>query len=138
MHQDPEHEDYDDDDYNYYPSYNEYGYPKQFDIDWAAWEKWLSKAIKDIVEEDKNVWIVGHNLDKTNKKFNVGDSTHKNISKQKYFMYLGSNSYDESVWKKKYFVSNKLDQQYRHHLEANAVHFLKQPNYYKGLYDNLN
>ena len=51
MHQDPEHSDYDDDEYNYYPQYNDYGYPKEFAINWAAWEEWLSDAIKDIVNE---------------------------------------------------------------------------------------
>ena len=131
MHQDPEHEDYDDDEYNYYPSYNDYGYPKQFNVDFSAWETWLSKVIKDIVEED-NVWVFGHKYTSSDKS-----KTDKE-AKSKYFMYLGNNTHDEGVWKKKYFVSNKLEQKYRQHLESHAVHFLRQPNYYKGLFDNLN
>jgi len=129
MHQDPEHEDYDDDEYNYYPEYNDYGYPKDFKIDWDAWDKWLSKAMKEIVKEDKNIWIFG------NKKDNIFK-----ISKfeDKYFMYLGKNKYDESVWKTKYFNINKLELQYKNHLASNASYFLRQPMYYRGMFDNLN
>ena len=138
MHQDPEHEDYDDDEYNYYPEYNEYGYPdsKKFDIDFAAWEKWLAKAIKDIVEEDENVWVFGHKLS-DNKKSN-GDKIKGKKLDDKYFMYLGSNYYDESVWKTKYFICNKLEIGYKNHLSSYAAHFLRQPSYYRGMFDNLN
>jgi len=131
MHQDPEHEDYDDDEYNYYPEYGGYGYSdysKKFNIDWAAWEKWLSKALKDIVEEDNNVWVVG--------------GTKKNLSNNtlsdKYFMYLGSNKYDETVWKSKYFIKNDLNKYYKNHISNHASYFLNQPSYYRGLFDNLN
>lgn len=134
MHQDPEHEDYDDDEYNYYPEYNEYGYPngKKFDIDFAAWEKWLSKAIKDIVEEDENVWLFGHKLS-DNKK----SDKDKKLD-DKYFIYLGSNYYDESIWKTKYFISNSLEIAYKNHLSCHPAHFLRQPTYYRGMFDNLN
>lgn len=140
MHQDPEHENYDDDDYNQYPSYNEYGYQynsKKFDVDWAAWEQWLSKAIQEIVEEDKNVWVFGHNL-KDDKKFTINNASIKDTSKDKYFMYLGSNYYNEGVWKSKYFIVDNIEVEYKQHLASNAAHFLRQPHYYKGLYDNLN
>ena len=135
MHQDPEHSDYDDDEYNYYPQYNEYGYPEQskkFNIDWAAWEQWLSKAIKEIVEEDNNVWLVGHTQHKNKKYF------HAQQSKDKYFMYLGKNNYEEAVWKSKYFINDRIDQCYKNHIANNAVNFLTQPNYYKGMFDILN
>ena len=140
MHQDPEHEDYDDDDYKHYPEYNEYGYSynsKKFDVDWAAWEQWLSKAIKEIVEEDKNVWVFGHHL-KDDKKFIINNTSIKDASKDKYFMYLGSNYYNEGVWKSKYFIVDNIEVEYKQHLASNAAHFLRQPHYYKGLYDNLN
>lgn len=140
MHQDPEHEDYDDDEYNHYPQYNEYGYPsysKKFDIDWAAWEQWLSKALKDIVEEDNNVWVFGHHI-KPSKKFPVSDVLPKGTLSDKYFVYLGSNHYDEAIWKAKYFVINELDIEYKNHIRSNAAYFLKEPSYYKGLFENLN
>lgn len=129
MHQEPEYNDYDDDDYNYYPEYNDYGYPKDFQIDWAAWEQWLSKAIKEIVEEDNNVWVFGGNKKKTTKKFTASD---------KYFMYLGSNHYDETIWKAKYFASSEIEREYKNYLASNAAYILKQPNYYKSMFENLN
>lgn len=140
MHQDPEHEDYDDDEYNYYPQYNDYGYPyssKKFDVDWAAWEKWLSKAIQDIVEEDKNVWVFGHNINPS-KNFISNDLPAKDAKKDQYFMYLGSNHYEEAIWKSKYFVVDYVEQAYKKHIIANAPHFLKQPKHYKGLFEILN
>ena len=136
MHQDPEHEDYDDDEYNYYPEYNDYGYPsysKKFNIDWSAWEKWLADAIKEIVNEEDNVWLFG-NYKNPSKKNNTNN---KKLS-DKYFMYLGSNHYDEAIWKTKYFISDKINSQYKNHLSSHAGYFLKQPHYYKGMFDNLN
>ncbi|NDB56168.1 hypothetical protein EB169_10110 [archaeon] len=136
MHQDPEHNDYDDDDYNYYPQYNDYGYPsysKNFKFDWTAWEKWLADAIKEIVNENDNVWLFGNYKAPPKKnKANI-----KKLS-DKYFMYLGKNQYDESVWKAKYFISDQLDTQYKNHIASNAAHFLQQPDYYKGMFENLN
>ncbi len=50
---DPEHYEYDDDEFKNYPhEYNEYGYPKQFKFDWDAWESWLLQAMKDIAHQD--------------------------------------------------------------------------------------
>ena len=138
MNQDPEHEDYDDDEYNYYPEYNEYGYPinsKKFNVDWAAWEQWLSKAIKEIVEEDKNVWVFGHKLFDDIKKTK---KSHNQKLNDKYFMYLGSNHYDEAVWKSKYFINNHLDLMYKNHISTYPAHFLRQPSYYRGMFENLN
>ena len=135
MHQDPEHSDYDDDDYNYYPEYNNYGYPysKKFDLNWAAWEEWLSDAIKEIANEKDNVWLFGGYKPLSKK----GNPTSKKLD-DKYFMYLGNNQYDEAVWKTKYFDINKLELQYKNHLASNASYFLKQPMYYRGMFDNLN
>lgn len=136
MHQDPEHEDYDDDDYNYYPKNTPYS-KYDFKFDYLAWEKWLADAIKQIVEEDNNTWSFKINTVPgfPTKKL---PSTTTNASKNKYFMYLGNNQHDEAVWKKKYFVCDPIQLAWANHLESNAVHFLKQPNYYKGLFDILN
>ncbi len=126
MHKDPEHEDYDDDEYKYYPNeYNEFGYPKQFNIDWAAWEKWLKDALDEIVQEGDNTWL-------------VNPSTKSKKSKEQLFAYLGTNSYNEAVWKNKYFVVDKVNKQYNNHIVAHAAYFLQQPAYYKGLFDILN
>ena len=57
MYDEPEYNEYDDDEYKFYPNeYNEHGYPKAFKFDWASWEKWLSQAIKEIYEENSNTW----------------------------------------------------------------------------------
>lgn len=139
MHQDPEHEDYDDDEYNHYPQYNEYGYPyssKKFDVDWAAWEQWLSKAIQEIVEEDKNVWVFGHKVNPENKK--PLDTLDKKTLSDKYFMYLGSNTHNEAIWKSKYFIVSYMDKEYTNHISSHAKHFVSQPHYYKSMFDILN
>ena len=139
MHQDPEHENYDDDEYKYYPQpYNDYGYPKEFSIDWAAWEQWLSQALKDIVEENPHTWSFGYAKNNKSEKFPVSDGLPKGTLSDKYFVYLGSNHYDEAIWKAKYFVINELDIEYKNHIRSNAAHFLKEPSYYKGLFENLN
>lgn len=140
MHQDPEHEDYDDDEYNYYPEYNEYGYPstnsKKFNIDWAAWENWLSKTIKDIIEEDNNVWSFKVVPGLPSK--NVNDWLPKSQLDDKYFMYLGSNHYDEAIWKAKYFINNKLNIMYKNHIAHYPGYFVRQPRYYRGMFENMN
>jgi len=127
--QDPEHDDYDDDEYNYYPD-ESYGWDYKFDM--KAWEKWLKKAIEDIIQEDENTWVVKPN------KFPVSDSTPQDTSKQTYFMYLGSNHYEEAIWKKQYFVCDKINAMWKAHISSNAAHYLKQPSYYKDLHSILN
>lgn len=138
MNQDPEHEDYDDDEYNYYPQYNEYGYPeysKKFNIDWAAWEKWLSKTIKEIVEEDENIWVFSSPYKKEKPSYDQEKS--KKID-DKYFIYLGNNHYNEPIWKAKYFVLDKIAVQYKKHISYRPKYLLIQPNYYKSMFEILN
>ena len=143
MYDEPEYNEYDDDEYKFYPNeYNEHGYPKALKFDWASWEKWLSQAIKEIYEENSNTWIVGNipqsKKDKS-KKFPVSDALSKGtLNYDKYFMYLGSNHYSEGLWKTKYLVHDKIEQEYKKHISANAAHVLKQPNHYKGMFDILN
>lgn len=128
---DPEQEDYDDDEYKNYPQdYNEYGYPKNFKFDWASWEEWLKDAIEDIIQEDDNSWII--------KPLSNKENSLNSKWKSQYFMFLGNNQYDEAVWKKKYFISDEIDREWKNHISSNAAHFLKQPVYYRGLQDILN
>ena len=141
MYQEPEHDDYDDDDYNYYPEHSgdDYSeYTKKFNIDWAAWEQWLSKTIKEIAEEDNNVWVFGHKLsDKTEKK---SKTTFQSSSKltDKTFIYIGNNKDNDAVWKKKYLAKNQIQIQYNNHISCHASYYLMQPAYYKGMFDILN
>ena len=53
-------------------------------------------------------------------------------------LYLGNNYWNEGVWKQKYFIRDKLHEEYVKHLQSNARHFLNQPRHYKGLYEILN
>ncbi len=134
MYDDPEYNEYDDDEYKYYPDggqFNEYN-KKDFKFDWASWEKWLKAALDDIIQENENTWVVKP------KKFPVSDSAPKDTSKEEYFMYLGSNHYQEPIWKTKYFINNKLNTFYKNHIASHAAYFLQQPSYYKGMFDNLN
>ena len=116
---DPEHDDYDDDEYNYYPEEN-YGLNYKFDA--KAWEEWIKKAIEDIIQEDENTWVV-------QPKFPVSDEFSKDTAKSQYFLYLGNNHY---------FVSDEINNLWKNHIASNAAHYLKQPNYYKGLHTILN
>jgi len=107
----------------------------KFDPDaWDAWGKMLYEALNDIVEYPSNVWYIGPGFDKS---LPVNDYF-SNAGSFKNSLYLGNNHYKEPVYKTKYFVHDKLETQYKNHLVANAVHFLKQPNYYMGLFDILN
>tara|TARA_E500000331_G_scaffold347408_2_gene387571 strand:- start:810 stop:1226 length:417 start_codon:yes stop_codon:yes gene_type:complete len=134
---DPEHYEYDDDDFQNYPhEYNEHGYPKNFKFDWSAWESWLMDAIKDI-QEDNNSWYLGHYKVEEEKSSDKKSSTGGSLN-NKYFIYLGSNSFKEPIWKTKYFVVDKIQQEYNAHISAHAKHFLLQPQYYKSMFDILN
>lgn len=134
------HEDYDyDDDYNYDDSHDnlEDKYKHYFKFDpeaWDAWGKMLYDALNDLVESSPNVWYIG-GFPTT--KFPVS-SYISNTGKDHTFQYLGSNYAGIPVWKKKYFVVDHIQQLYVKHIESNAIYFLKQPDYYKSLFDILN
>jgi hypothetical protein len=61
-----------------------------------------------------------------------------NTAGDKTSLYLGNNHHNEGVWKMKYFISNPLQGEYIKHLNVYAVHFLKQPHYYKGMFEIMN
>jgi hypothetical protein len=131
-------DEYDDDHYDYdHPMFNQNKWYFKFDV---GPDTPLSKWINDIVnnfmgtsEDFKMMNIPGF----PPKVFPV-NSWNPNTGKGKTFQYLGSNYAGEPIWKKKYFVHNKLDSQYKLHLQSHAGYFIKQPNYYKGLFDILN
>ena len=128
---DPEHQDYDDDEYNFYPDYEYEGHEFKFDM--KAWEKWLKDVLNDIVEEN-NTWTFKTN----NTDLPVNDSTDSTGLNQEFFLYFGQNQYSENIWKLKYFIKEDLDIQYKNHFASNAVHILKQPLYYRSMFDLLN
>jgi hypothetical protein len=135
------HEEYDDyEDYDDYDShdYSDDKYKHYFKFDpqaWDAWGKWLYDALNDIVETSPNVWYIGG---LPNKSFPVNGYNPIYGDSKKASSYIGNNQYGEAVWKTKYFAQNKIQQLYNKHIAANAVYFISQPNYYKGMFDILN
>lgn len=137
MNQDPEHEDYDDDDYKYYPQ-DDQSIP--FSFDWNIWELWLSEVIKEIVaEEDKDSvsWTFTFPNYSSSKQINANKSLDDQEASKK-FIYLGQNLFDEGMWKYKYFVKNYINIEYQQHLISNAKYVLSQPLYYRSLYEIMN
>jgi hypothetical protein len=133
------HEDYEDDNYDDDNSQDnlESQYKKYFKFDpdaWDAWGKMLYNTLNDIVESSPNVWYV-HGF--PFKSIPVNDYF-SNAGSFKSSLYLGNNHYKEPIYKTQYFVHNKLQSDYKNHLISNALHFLQQPNYYKGMFDILN
>ena len=124
------------DDHDYDDSQDKYKHYFKFDPDaWDVWGKWLQNALNDIVESSPNVWYIGPGFGKKSLPVN---SYFSNTGKQKSFQYLGNNYQNNPIWKKKYFVSDKLSTQYLNHIKSHAVHFVLQPHYYKGMFDILN
>jgi len=54
------------------------------------------------------------------------------------FILLGKNSYNEEVYKNKFFAVDALHIEYLNHLRSHAAHFLQQPQYYRGMFEILN
>jgi len=132
-----EEDDYDDDDYHDYdhPSLNPNQYYFKFDVTPdSPISSWIMDIIKDMGGSDKLIPFV-HGFPV--KKFPV-NSWNPNTGGTKKPQYLGSNYYGEPVWKTKYFLYDPVDIIYRNHTQSNAVYFLQQPSYYKGLFDILN
>ena len=134
MHEDYEDDNYDDDDSqdNLESQHKHYF---KFDPEaWDAWGKWLYDALNEAVEISPNVWYA---YGFPSKSIPV-NSWNPNAGKGKTFQYLGSNYSGEPIWKSKYFIHDELQSEYIHHLSSHATYFIKQPSYYKSLYEILN
>lgn len=129
-----EEDDYDDDYYDYdHPSNNQdHKWYFKFDV---GINNPISSWISDMLDElnlFSSTPVPGWPI----KKFPV-NSWNPNTANNK-FQYLGSNYAGEPIWKSKYWISNKTNDEYKKHLQANAKHFINQPKYYEGLFDILN
>jgi len=133
MHEDfNDDDDHQDDDYNYdHPSLNPYQWYYKFDV---GADTPLSKWINDLFNEfNANITnIPGFPV----KKFPV-NSWNPNTGGSS-LQYLGSNYQGSPIWKTEYFLIDKMNTEYKMHLQSHAKHFLSQPKYYKGLYEILN
>lgn len=123
---------YDDDQYDYDDKYDPYKFYFKFDVGGTPISDWITNMINDLF-----VNPIDNMYDFPVVSFPV-NSWNSNTAKGNSFQYLGSNYHGVPIWKKKYFVCDPINTEYKLHLQANAHHFIKQPNYYKGLFDILN
>jgi len=129
------HEDYDDDDDDQEYPEDKYKHYFKFDPEaWDAWGKMLYDTLNDIVEVSHNTWYI---YGSSAQKFPV-NSWNPNTDENKSSQYLGSNYQGQPIWKKKYFISQPIQQMYKNHIATHAYHFINQPHYYKGMFDILN
>jgi len=133
---------YDDDQYDYD---NQNIWHFKFDVSQnPSFSKWIHDIVNNLINplEDSmmnqldKIWGLEHFFNKKESMFPV-NSWNPNTANDK-FQYLGSNYNKEPIWKSKYWINNPINQEYKKHLQSNATHFIKQPNYYKGLFDILN
>ena len=137
---------YDDEDDGYDDQYN-YDDANQwyfkFDISQnPTFSKWINDIVNNIINPlDESI------MDQIDKAWGINtksefvfpvNSWNSNTGKTKPFQYLGSNYNKEPIWKSKYFVINKINSEYKLHIQTHATHFVTQPSYYKGLFDILN
>ena len=132
-------DDFEEDQYDEYgdnPNFDSaYKYYFKFDPQaWDVWSKFLTDAFKDVVEPQPNVWyIYGY----PNESFPV-NSYLSSTGKGSSYQYLGNNYDGVKIWKKKYFAVDPIQASYVNHIQAHAVYFIREPHYYKGLFDILN
>lgn len=132
---DEEDDGYDDEHYNYDYSdqYDPYKFYFKFDVDQnSSLSDWITNLLNDIstynIQNIPGFPVVSFPVNSWNSNTEKGNS----------FQYLGSNYQGSPIWKKKYFISDPINTEYKLHLQAHAKYFIEQPIYYKGLHDILN
>lgn len=135
------HEQYDDDYYD-----DDYDDGHDYDQNQSDWNKFYFKF--DVTNSPLSDWVkktidnlFGDKFDLPEVpfvSFPVNDWLSNTVSGGNSLLYLGNNHYNEPIYKAKHFIENKLLNTYTNHLQQHASHFIKQPTYYKGLYDILN
>lgn len=130
---DEEYDDYDDEYYDYdYPKSNPNQWYFTFDTSPnSPISSWIMNIFNDL-GYSLGQPIPGFPL----KKFPVNSWNPNTVNNK--FQYLGSNYDNEPIIKSKYFVIDSMHIQYTNHLKSHVSHFLRQPLYYKGMFDILN
>lgn len=127
---------YDDDYYNYDNNQDKFKWYFTFDVDKnQSLSDWVINQLNEFLKTDK--WTVDNSTGLPIIKFPVNGwnpSTGNDLK----FQYLGSNYQGQQIWKTKHFLGDKYNQEYRSHLQSHAAHFVKQPRYYRGMFDILN
>ena len=136
MHEDYEEDDDYNDDYYDYDNGNKDLNKHFFKFDTNFWQ-WFGDALNDITWLGDNVWMT--NIPSFKPKSIPVSSWISNTGAGKSLpQYLGTNYQNQPIWKTKYFVNDPIAIQYINHIKTHAVHFVKQPHYYKGMFDILN
>lgn len=138
---DEEDDGYDDDyyDYDHGNQYNPYKFYFKFNIDQnTPLSDWIIKMINDMINNPSDDNIKINNIPGFPVVSFPVNSWNPNTVNDKKFQYLGSNYAGEPIWKTKYFAHDPINSMYKLHLQNYAGYFIKQPNYYKGLFDILN
>ena len=142
-----EDDEYDEDYYNYDygDQYDPYKFYFKFDVGPnSSLSDWFGKMVNqwfNIDQEslDKLSW---YQLPQNDLGFPVVsfpvNSWNSNTEKGNSFQYLGSNYQGSPIWKKKYLIKDQVNILYKNHILQHSIHFLKQPTYYKGMFDILN
>lgn len=115
--------------------YNDDPYKFYFQIDTEWIQKYMDSLIKKLSEESYQTPFLPEGFQPISLPVNSWLSS---IAGDNSSLYLGNNYWNEGVWKKKHFVQDKLANEYINHLQSHAGYFLRQPKYYKGLYEILN
>lgn len=128
---------YDDDYYNYDNNDpNKYKWYFTFDVDKSkSLSDWVLNQLNDLFKTDK--WTVDNSTGLPIIQFPV-NGWNPNTGNDLKFQYLGSNYQGQQIWKTKHFLGDRYNQEYRSHLQSHAAHLVKQPHYYKGMFDILN
>lgn len=136
------HEPYDDED-GYYDDQYDYDNPEslnpykfyfKFDVDNTPLSDWIKNMIDDMMKDPFGT----NSIEGFPYKMFPVNSWNPDTAKNKGFQYLGSNYQGSAIWKKQYFAIDKINIEYKLHLQSHASHFINQPNYYNGLFDILN
>jgi hypothetical protein len=138
------HESYDDEDNDDYYEDN-YDDSHDYDQGQSDWNKFYFKF--DVTNSPLSDWVKKTIDNLFGDKFNLPEvpfvsfpvnnwshNTESGVTP----LYLGVNYDKQPIWKAKYFAVDKLQNAYIDHISSHPVHFIRQPFYYKGLFDILN
>jgi hypothetical protein len=140
---DPEHYDYDDDDYKNYPHedyaefYKKFGKMSDDEIQ-KMWQKWIDDVLDEIIMDGNTIYFgpAKHKDKEETKKFPVSGSADGTGDEKN--LYHGMNHYGEAIWKPIYLVDWGLYNEWKNHMAAHAAYILKEPKYYRALYEIMN
>lgn len=131
---DDEEDGYDDDQYDYENTYDPYKFYFKFDVGNTPLSEWIQNMINDIAKDPFGI----NSINGFPYKVFPVNSWNPDTGKGNTYQYLGSNYQNSPIWKKQYFAIDKINIEYKLHIQAHAKHFIEQPHYYRSMFDILN